>query len=287
VQDLVDEAPLVVSVEEGRAGAQLGQGGAQRVDVRAPIDVEQVVLQLLGRHVAQRAEDVHRRPRQRVAARELGQPEVHHHEPRAVRRQQQVLRLEIAVHHPGLVQRVQPLGHLSEELGQAQRLGRRRQAGQVRALDVLHGEVQLALGLPVREDPDHRGVRDAGERLDLAQEAPLHDRIGRIAARDDLERHHPLQPDLSRAVHRPSPAPTELPLEQEALDPPRPGRIGGLRRPGPARQHLEQGARVGQARCGLGHETELQRAAQRGREPRDEQLGGDGAPSDGRQQRLG
>jgi len=115
VQNRVHQARVAVAVEREAAGEHLVEHGAERPEVRSAIGL--VAANLLGRHVSDGAE---RRPaaREPVAAAELGQAEVEDlHE--TVASHEQVRRLDVAVHDPGLVSFVQPVGRLHRDVQRA------------------------------------------------------------------------------------------------------------------------------------------------------------------------
>ena len=109
-------------VQRRRAGQQLVQQHAQRVDVAAGVDVEVVQLRLLGAHVLQRADHRAELGEQRLLgqllAGRLGHAEVDHlrHRLAVVQGDQHVGRLEVAVDDPLLVGVLDRLADRDEQL---------------------------------------------------------------------------------------------------------------------------------------------------------------------------
>ncbi len=150
---------------------------AERVDVCAA--VERSPLRLLRRDVvagAEHASGVGQRGLV-VDARdaEVGQLRV------PVGRQQDVVRLDVAVDHAALVGVGQGVGHLHrdrERLGEGQRALQRDALVQVAAVDELAHDERTPIGLAAVDDGHDARVREQRERAGLALEAV--DRIGRF-----------------------------------------------------------------------------------------------------------
>ncbi len=110
------------------------------------------------------------------AARRLGQAEVQHLEDVsfAVARQDEVLRLDVAVDHlllEGVLQAQRRLSDVVAGVGDRQRTLPLDQPGEILSLDVLHGEGQHFARLDGAVGRDDVGVVEPGRRADLAQEA--------------------------------------------------------------------------------------------------------------------
>ncbi len=131
----------------------------------------------------------------RVVLAELGESEVEHLHP-AVAVDHDVAGFEIAVLDPLGVRRGEGVGQRhgdAEELLERQAaLGDRLREGL--ALDVLHGEEALAVGLFDRVDGDDVGVVEGGDGLDLALEAGEALRVVGERRRQGLQRHLAMQP---------------------------------------------------------------------------------------------
>nr|WP_242516216.1 hypothetical protein [Sorangium cellulosum] len=159
---------------EGRvAGEQLEEDDAHGVEVGAAIDVQQA-LALLGRHVLGG-------PHAPVLGRDLGrgalgpeggrEAEVDEgHPPRAA--DEEVLRLDVAVHVPARVDRRERAQDPRRERGGLRERQRLlpvdEEVGQGRRVEVLHHDVRRAVGgAAVLVDGGHVGRTDARERRDL------------------------------------------------------------------------------------------------------------------------
>ena len=162
------------------AGGELVEHDAEREEIGAMVGGEHA--QLFGRHVGEGADGeaflgegglgmkAHRLGG--VVFAQLGEAEVEHLDP-AVLVDHDVAGLEIAVLDPLGVGRGQGVGERHgdlEELLERQAAGR-NELGEGLALDVLHGEEALAVGLFDRIDGDDVGMVERGDRLDLALEA--------------------------------------------------------------------------------------------------------------------
>ena len=158
--------------ERRPAGQQLVEDRPQGVDVRRRARLPGLTAGLLGGHVAGRAHD-QVGPRQgRLAVQHLGQAEVGDLG-RAVGRQQDVGRLQVAVHDPQPVR----LGHRAGQLFDQAGRPLRRPGGavelpvQAAAGHVLQLEEGQAVGLADVVDLDDVRVLEPGDRLGLGQEA--------------------------------------------------------------------------------------------------------------------
>ena len=169
---VVEHLELVGPVEGARAGEQLVQNGAQGEDVGAQVD-RGGVRDLLGGHVPGGA---HGGPGDGLArpgplAGDLGDSEVRDLGDHAVtlRGQQDVVRLEVPMQHPGGVSGAHSLQHLLEEIErilQGHSAALVQTVRQAESLDVLHDEADLAV---VVDDVGHRDqVRVPELSLDLA-----------------------------------------------------------------------------------------------------------------------
>jgi hypothetical protein len=145
-----------------------------------------------------------------------GEPEVGHLDP-AVPPEQDVLRLDVAVHQPGLVRGGQRPQH---RLEQVQRLpGRQRpvvdDVAQGAPLDVLHHQVGGAahgVGALV-VDGHHVGAGQLGRRARLPHEAVDEVRVLREGRPHHLHRDGPVQRQVGAAVHGGHPAAGDLALQ--------------------------------------------------------------------------
>ena len=175
VQNRADERGLARSRERALAGDHLVQHRAEGEDVGAGIDV--VALQLLGRHVGQRAENLpvegERRGRRLLgdAAGHLGQAEVE--QLGAGLGEHHVARLQVAMHDPGAMREGQALGDLDRA---GDRLGRRhrslRQPRRQRlAVELLHHQEHRAVLLTDVVQRADVGMGERGDRRRFAFEA--------------------------------------------------------------------------------------------------------------------
>jgi hypothetical protein len=187
--------PLVL--DRGRAGQQLVEHHAERVDVAARVDVDLIHLRLLGRHVLERPDDQPQAREPRVLRQlrlgRLGQPEVDHlrHGLAVIAGDEHVGRLEVAVDDPLLVRVLHGLADQDEQLQPFP--GREAMPvavlGDGHALDQLHHEVRAAgrRAAGIEDLGDVRVVHHR-QRLPLRFE-PRDDRTRVQAQLDDLDRH--------------------------------------------------------------------------------------------------
>jgi hypothetical protein len=196
-----------VDVVEGRDAAEdLVKDDAERPEVRAVIHVSRAAG-LLGRHVQRRADQASS-ARQgadllHVLGHDLGDAEIHelHHALAVVALgEEEVRRLDIAMHDPGGVRLLQPSASLRHD---ARRELRREWAEAIEDFtDILavqelhHEEGRAAL------DPDVEDLRDVlgldlarRSRLDLKALEEL--RVGRVLGRDDLDGDAPPGPRVA------------------------------------------------------------------------------------------
>ena len=202
-----------LAAERPAAEQRLVQRDAERELVGARIDV--AAVELLGRHVRRGAEHRARRGELEVVDRGArasapgpglgtdarpgrGEPEVGHADP-AVRADQAVVGLEVAVDDAGGVRGGQPAagGDVGlDDLGDRVRL--LLPLPEAPARDQLHRDVRRAVGDPDVVDPDHVGVVDLRHRPRLADQ-PIGQRA--VGAVQQLERDLAAEPDVIGAVH--------------------------------------------------------------------------------------
>ncbi len=174
------------------------QQHAEAVDVQS--DRRLAAAQQLGREVQRRArQPATRRGAGRVHV--LPRPEVHQHEAPALLAHD-VLRLDVAMHEPGLVDRRQRTAQfLANERGfaRAERPRRAQQLLEGPATDVLHPEANPPLLLLHAEDRDDVAVADPGE--DAAFVKDLLGELGRLAPlAEQLEGHVAVESRVARPV---------------------------------------------------------------------------------------
>ena len=195
-----------------RAGEQLAQDAAERVDVAARVDVERLARDVLGAHVRERSQDLagaclDEAEREGLRVERTREPEVDDLEP-PFRVDEHVAGLQVAVDDALLMAVVHGLAHAEEELEplvlvEAREVGVLDQA--VGALDVLHdevghGAVAVHVGSGVVDLGD-AGVAELAEDLGLGAEAAQEVVVGQVRAQR-LDRDEPLRVVLLGAVHR-------------------------------------------------------------------------------------
>ena len=142
----------------------------------------------------------------RVGLQALGQPEIG--EQRGLHRlaafDEHVRGLDVAVHEPARVRRVQRRRDLRDQHRGPHRLQprlRRHEPREVLAVDVAHRDVEQPLLLARVVDRDHVRVLDRGRRLELLRgSARGTPRRPRRAGGDDLQRHLALERHVHRAI---------------------------------------------------------------------------------------
>ena len=213
--------------DERRVGGEHGERGAgQRVLVRAP--GHRPGLDLLRRDIVQRAEELaggsQRADRQGpLAQAEVGKVRVAGIVPPARHIEQHVARLDVPVHQPVRMSRLQAGRDLGDDVAGAG--GRLRPLGvhellHVRPVHEAHRDEQHPVGLARLEDRDDVGVVHGGRGARFADE-PLPERLvpGQLG-RQHLDRDRALEPDVVGAVDHGHAAPADLLVE------PVPGQAG-------------------------------------------------------------
>jgi len=204
-------------VEGWLAGQHLIEHAAERVQI-APGVERGLPAHLLGTHVPRGAQHDARRRDPRVGIERPRDPEVRHQDA-AVLGDENVLGLDVAVHDAVLVRVLQPPGGFAPEAeGLGKRRGRRavEPLTQVLALDVRHGEPEMACGLAGVEDGEDVRMLQPGGGVDLVEE-PLGTHLDADLGAEHLERHRPPVADVLGQVDHGHPAAPELPLDGVAI----------------------------------------------------------------------
>ena len=194
--------------ERRLAGEALEQDAAERVEIGA--GVRAAGAQRLGRHVQRGPGDL-ARCGQLVVRGLLREAEVTQVHVIALR-QECVGRLHVTVDEPALMGGVQRGGELRHQrerpLGRERPFGR-EQPLEVDAVDVAHGDVELAADVARLIDRDDARVVDRGRRARLPQEAGAERLVVAEPRRQDLQRDLATEPHVGRAVDHPHAAATE------------------------------------------------------------------------------
>ena len=141
---------------------------------------------------------------------QLGDAEIGHFHP-ALLVEQQVLRLDVAVHHAvvvGVLERFADRRHDGQRLFRGEPAGRHRLA-QVDPVDVLHHQVVEPARLAEIVDGDDVRVVQRGQHPGLRGEPLGEAGVGAAFGGQDLEGHHPAQGLLPGLVHHPHAAAAE------------------------------------------------------------------------------
>ena len=118
---------------------------------------------------------------------------------------QDVAGLDVAVHEPASVRRVERPRHLRDDRERPPRLqrpGAAQERAQIAALDVAHGQERRPLSVAGVIDRDDVRVIERGRDPRLAQEALPERVLVHKLGRQDLQRHLALQPLVLGEVHR-------------------------------------------------------------------------------------
>ena len=175
----------------------LGQHHASREDVRARVDL--LAARLFGGHVRRRTGNRH------GVCVACGARHAEVHDDHATgTRDHHVLGLEVPVHEPGRVDRLEP----GEELrGDVARLGERQGAARLqgfaerRAVDVLHRQQLLSALVYQIEDAAHVRREHLSGGTDLASQQVAGALVPRVAGTHRLQRHVHPQLQIEGAVH--------------------------------------------------------------------------------------
>ena len=203
-----------VARERDVAGEHLVQHDAERVEIGARIDGG--AAGLLGREVLRRADDRSRLGHlRRTRARD---PEVGHLEA-AVGADDDVVRLDVAVHDPVAVRERECAQDLARVLDRDRDRGRPvadEQLLQRAPFEVLHRDVVRPLRVAAVEDRDDVRMVEARGALRLAAEALDELLVGGMPLVQQLQRHVPAQFLVLGEVHVGHPARAELALDHIA-----------------------------------------------------------------------
>src|SRR6266511_5792868 len=154
------------------AGEQFVGGDAIREDVHAMID--RLPADLFRRHVRRRAGILgHLSGFIRFR---LGQVKIHQTQT-GIAREQHILRLEVQMHEPALVDMLERERHVDQDVANVlgeDWIGARVEQFQVRAFDILHQQIEVAINFSVALVSDHvMVIMDFGEDFASAQETPF------------------------------------------------------------------------------------------------------------------
>ena len=182
-------------------GEHLVENDAHAEQIRPRI--ERLPFRLLGRHVIRRPDQ---RPglRHSRSQRRSRNPKIHHVRPAALV-QHDVLWLQIAVNHSFRVRRFQRPASLRDYIGRFRRLQlllAAKQALQILAFDVIHGDELEPVGLPQIKNTDDVLMCDLPRQYQFLFESFQDFRIGRQIAANQLQRHLTFQFAIVSLVHR-------------------------------------------------------------------------------------
>ena len=214
VLDAPEDLAVALAGERHPAGQRLVEHHAQRPHVARGADLADAAGGLLRRHVVRRAELGGRERERALDVDQLGEAEVG--EVRlAVRVEEHVAGLEVAVQHAALVRVMDGAGDLREQPG---RLPRRQRALQETlreraAVHQLHGEELLPVGLADLMDGDDVRMVQPRDRLRLGAEARQLLRPGEGGRADELQGDGALEPEVLRLVDDPHAAVSDLPQQ--------------------------------------------------------------------------
>ncbi len=162
-------------------------------------------LELLGRHVAQRAHHLVLGGQRRIAdgADEFGQAEVGDFHSAALV-EQNVFRLDVAMHDPFVMGELQGVANLRHD---GQRILRRHFAGsnrlpQIHAVNEFHDDIKQPVALAEVVDADDIRMIQPGQRAGLAREPFGEGRIAAHFGRQDFHGHQSIEARLPRFVNR-------------------------------------------------------------------------------------
>ena len=214
----IQRGDLGLAPERRPPGDGLEQHAPERVDVGPPVDL--VAADLLGRAVLDRAHELAGLGQACVDLAPLDQPEVRQVRV-ALAVEQDVARLDVTMHEPTGVRRVERGGDLRDDLDRA--FGRqgavpRDQLAEVLSLHVAHRDVQDTAGLAGGVDRHDVRVLGRGRGLGLVDEPPPERVVGRQLATQQLQDHLAGGRGLFGDVDRPHAALSEHGLDAVARD---------------------------------------------------------------------
>ncbi len=203
-----EDGDTLVPLERRRAGQHLEGAAGQRVQVGAAVD--RAALDLLGRHVIQRAEELAGGEVDMIRLAASGH-----------RADEHVARLHITVHQAAGVRLIQGRRHLADDVRHARRWQRAlaiEQRAQVLPGDVTHRDEQAPVRLARVEDGNDVRMIDGRGGPHLPAEPLAERRVPGELGRQDLQRHRPAQPRVERTVDDRHPAAADLLLDLVAGD---------------------------------------------------------------------
>ncbi len=206
----VDEDPVEVGLHRHPPAHEgLVADGGERVDVGPHVHLP--ARDLLRRHPGGGPDDEAALGQLPVAVDPLGEAEVEEPDAEAValRAEEDVLGLDVAVDDPGPVSRAERRGPLPQEGGDLRRrpaAGEPDEVGEVAAVKPLHDEEHRAVTEIARvEEVDDVRVPDGGDGVRLLDESPPHRGVLEVLRLDDLHRHDPVELLVVRLEDGPHP----------------------------------------------------------------------------------
>ena len=227
LEELLEHGPLR---EGGTSREDIEEGAAERIEVAPDVDVARVAC-LLGADVVERAER-HPALRQPVVAVAL-EPASQAHVDQlrtALRRDDDIRWLDVAMHHPALVGMHQGVGDLERVVD---RFTDRRDASPLDALtdrgpfDVFEGDEMIARVVADRVDAGDILVVELRRGAPFLIEPLDHLGVDGLPGRQELQRDHPFEAGVLGAIDRPHAPHADALDELEAIDP-----LAGLRQGG-------------------------------------------------------
>nr|WP_246078351.1 hypothetical protein [Modestobacter excelsi] len=197
----VHQGGQVVAAERPGVGEALVQQAGQRVDVGPRVD-RQVGEPLRG-HVVQRPDGRPAHRQSRAGRADLARDAEVDDVDEVARGDQHVGRLDVAVHQTVGVRSGERLGDLADQVDRprrGQRTGPLQQPADVLAVDQPHVDEQPAVDLPEVVDRDDVRLAQAGGDQLLAAEPGQVLRVVGVQVGQQLERHQPSAPGVTRAV---------------------------------------------------------------------------------------
>src|SRR6185295_11397560 len=200
------------------AGEHVVPDDGERIEIASPVDLT-LAHRLFGRHVRRRPDGDSGHGEAGFSGSRAGDAEVRNHRPSRRTVDEDVVRLDVAMHHAASVCVGQRIGDVAEDAHGAVYgpcTFSRQANAEALAVDVGHHEVDESTAFRLVDAVDGNDVRVAELRggLCFPNESHAHVRIERDVGRQDLDRYRSIEPRIDGAIYDRHPAAANLTLDE-------------------------------------------------------------------------